>query len=99
VGGTLTAPAALQAPTAATSGGSGFTPFDRVVEVALVLLFAAEALDELRGLRRRVRRGMSLWWAGVERRERHRLHLAEVDYLSRRVGSHARHRRQLTRVG
>jgi hypothetical protein len=57
----------------------------RAVEVGLVLVAAVEVLDDIAYLRRRLRRSATLWWSDVELRERHRLHLAEVGFLLRRL--------------
>jgi hypothetical protein len=79
------------------------------VELAAMLVLAFELVDEIRWSRRRIARAASGWWADVERRERHRLHVAELGLLAlrlpppakrARIGAAGRSgRRGLTRVG
>jgi hypothetical protein len=64
-------------------GGHRWDPTDGVVVAALVLVCPAEAVEELRWLRGRSGRSLPWWWTGLERREHHRLRLAEIDAITR----------------
>ena len=60
----------------------------RAVAAVMLVAVAAEVLAEVDFVRRRMRRSVSAWWAGIERRERRSISSAEFAYLTHFFARH-----------
>jgi hypothetical protein len=56
---------------------------ERIVRVAIGIVFALTLVEEVLYGWHRTRRAAAVWWAGVEHRERQQLRAAELSYLDR----------------
>jgi hypothetical protein len=65
-----------------------------LVKAGVVLVFAIEAVDEVRILAKRMSRKSAWWLSSVEQRERRRFRLAELAFLVKQLDAQNRRRAQ-----